>query len=188
MISGSPSFKKKLFAIFAPAKPLTEISQKLRAAFAKKIKDEKILHCLKVEKIFYKTASSFSGETFFHNVAIITDERLVVVKDSSSYSLIKSFPLAIVLSCDAQSDSGKPALSVEFSDKSHARLVFAFDDPETEIFEKTLNRARSNMGKSRTGGAFCSQCGNKSRPSARFCYACGARLDFIVSENTMNEE
>ncbi len=181
------SLKKRISSVFAP-KSLAEIPPELRAALDQQMNNEKILHCLRVEKVFYKNPSSFSGETFFRNVAVLTDKRLILAKESSSYQKIKTFFLVSVSGCESHSDSGKPALLVEFSDRSQVRLVFAFDDPETGVFENTLKRVRSDQKETRTGGAFCGQCGKQSRAGARFCHECGTRLDFITSENTMTDK
>lgn len=171
----------KRIAGFFKTKPPADLSHEFRAAVEAKTGDEKIVHCLRAEKIFYKNVSSFAGETFFRTVAVITDRKLMVLKDSPGYHEIKSFPLSAVSGCSLQSDSGKPALLVSFSDGSENRFVFSAAGPETEVFKNALSRASSD------GGVFCcGQCGKKAQADDRFCSSCGTPLDFTASEFTMN--
>lgn len=136
------------------------------------------LCCLRAEKVFLKKSSSLTGETFFKNIAVVTDRRLVVLRESSRAE-VGGFALADVAGCAALSDSGKPALTVNFSDGSQARLVFSSGDPAIDIFKNALAVSAAPEGK------VCSKCGKAGEKDARFCSACGAALDFAASENTL---
>ncbi len=168
-------------------RPLTEISPELRRNVETRFGNEKILHCLRVEKSFYKNISSFAGETFFRTVAVLTDRKLLLLKDSTAYHEIRFFLLSTVSGCSLQSDSGKPALVVSLFDGSAARFLFAKPDPEIGVFENTIERALSEMRQNPVEGAFCVQCGKQTQPGAAFCGACGVSLAFAASENKIGD-
>jgi len=175
------SIVKRIAGFFKP-KTLADFSHEFREAVEAETGDEKIVHCVRAEKLFYKNVSSFAGETFFRTIAVITDRKLIVLKDSSEYNEIKSFPLSAVSGCSLRSDSGKPALLVSFSDGSENRFVFSMAGPETELFKNTLSRVCSK------GRVFCcGQCGKNAQTGDRFCGSCGPPLDFTASEFTMSD-
>lgn len=134
---------------------------------------------IRAEKMFYKGPSSFAGETFFQTVAVLTGRRFIIVKETGSYHEIKSFSLEQVSGCSSLSDSGKPALLVNFSDNSQVRLVFSSPDPLIDGFEKEI--AQSAAG----GYLVCPKCGTRTGRDSRFCSRCGAALDFAPPENTL---
>ncbi len=179
------SIGKRIAGLFKP-EPLVENSPELRAMVGAKLKNEKIVCCLRVEKIFYKNISSFSGETFFRVLAVLTDKNLLFLKRSSEYHQIKRFPLSSVSDCVFQSDSGKPALFVNFFDGSENRLVFSRRDPDLESVENMFARALADARQSSAPG-FCGQCGKKAQSDAKFCKLCGTPLDFTASENTIGD-
>ncbi|MGI9559031.1 MAG: zinc-ribbon domain-containing protein [Thermodesulfobacteriota bacterium] len=176
------SIKEKITALFS-SKTQPEIHSALREQLEKRTAaaDEIILHALKAEKNFHKNAASFAGETFFRVVVVLTDKRILVLKDSSSYHELKIFPLFSVESCAAQSDTGKPALAVTLAGGAENRCVFS-SAADADVFEESLAEFISPPEKA---DAVCGDCGNRVPADAKFCASCGKPLDFSGSENTM---
>ena len=131
---------------------------------------ERIIFCLRTEKVFVKKSSSFAGETSFRNITVVTGDRLAVFKESSR-SQICGFPLATVTACSPVSDSGKPALLAEFSDGSQIRLVFSSDDPAINGFREAVVSPAPVAE-----GGVCPKCGKAVGEEDRFCSACGERV------------
>ena len=179
------SIKSGIASLFASA-PLTEISPQLRAHLEAKTEGGKVPHCLKARKVFHKRVSSFMGDTFFRTVAVITGGRFLLLKESSEYNEIVSFPLRDISDSAIRSDGGKPSLVISLKDGSEIRLAFSSDDPEIDVFARILSAAQPAASGGLAGKAlFCGQCGRRSQPANKFCAGCGSPLDFTLQETTM---
>ncbi len=177
--------KSRIASLFA-SESIAKISPKLRASLEAKTEGGKVLYCLKAEKVFHKRVSSFMGETFFRTVAAVTDSKLLVLKESSEYHEIVSFPLKNISNHSIQSDGGKPSLFVNLNDGSETHLVFSSNDPEIDAFIRCLSTADPAVSVELSGKAsFCGQCGRRSQPENKFCVGCGTPLDFKLPETTM---
>nr|NIT14599.1 hypothetical protein [Candidatus Dadabacteria bacterium] len=143
---------------------------------------EKIVHCIRTHRTFHNAKRFNDKNMFFSSRCILTDSRLLIIRNLEYFKLFREINLSSVNDCRIQKSdddlvikllSGGSEYIIEFS--KHA-LIHA--DEFSKVLEHTLRTAKDKYPLSETGHPQkkCSGCGKLSDLDSQFCSQCGYKF------------
>ena len=162
-------------------KNYTELPETIRPGLEKYLgENENILLTLLNYRAIYKAAKWVDSNTFFNSWFILTNNRIVIARNSSKFKRFRDIPLHEITQIfyELDEDQGKISITcpakediIEFSKGAQPY----FEDLEIKVKEAIQN-AKVNKPELDTETIICTKCGSKIDIESKFCPECGARV------------
>lgn len=175
---------EKLSNIFSlgQASDPTVLSEKLTKSIHSNLKDdEQLVHCIRNHRAFHNAKNFNKKNMFFNSICILTDRRLLIIRNLDYFKLFREIDLAIIKNPRIEKSPDDLVITLNFEtaediiEFSKHSLVFA--EEFSKVFEQTLKSAKDrypvsedDIDQKKCGGCgklvnresiFCSQCGHK---------------------------
>ncbi|HEX3034880.1 MAG TPA: PH domain-containing protein [Thermodesulfobacteriota bacterium] len=171
----------KLKGFFSKEKErnFTELPSGVKGGLAVYLKSgEEILFTLRNFRAIYKAPRWLDSNTFFNSWLILTNSRVIIAKNSSSFKRFRDIPLGEIKQIDYETGALESRLTIE-SPGSVDIIEFLRESKKlSEDLSRIINQALGNFRNSgqHISLIFCFKCGNKVPQGSKFCSECGERL------------
>lgn len=160
----------------------TELPEGLKNGLSKHLKQgEEVLFTVRNFRAIYKAPRWVDGNTFFNSWFILTSQRIIIAKNSSSFKRFRDIPLNIISETDYVTESLDSSLTIH-SPGSVDKIEFLREArPYCEGLEQKVNESLE-MAREMKGlpepqeVSLCDECGSKVPRQSKFCPECGIKL------------
>lgn len=164
------------------SKNFTELPPQLKDRLSSYLsQDEEILLTLRNYRAIYKAPRWIDSNTYFHSWFILTDQRILILRNSSSFKLFRDIPLSEVSRTRYEMEKSDPRVTI-ISPGNEDRIEFVSKVIEhCEDIGKIINEAvEKNRQLSKfiqeKDTIYCYNCGSKIPRKSNFCPECGKSL------------
>lgn len=161
----------------------TELPEKIQTGVNKYInEDENIILTLLDYRAIYRAPKFIDSNTFFNSWFILTDQRIIIARNSSTFKRFRDIPLSEITQIFYELDNTEPRISIttagnediiEFM-KAGAEHCENLDKKIDLAIEKAKNKKVANIDEEHI---LCKKCGSKILSQSKYCSECGFRLD-----------
>lgn len=161
----------------------TLITDKLRESIQSNLKDDEgIVHCIRNQRAFYNSKNFSEKNMFFSSRCILTDRRLLIIRNLDHYKLFREIHLPAVL--DHRIEKSNDDLVITLKSSSAEDIIefakHALDHAHefSQVLEQTIKQAREKYPVSTSGKPQkkCGNCGKLTDIEAKFCSDCGHKF------------
>jgi len=171
-----------LFSLGQQADP-TLITDKLRESIHSNLKeDEDIVHCIRNHRAFYNTRNFNEKNMFFSSRCILTDRRLLIIRNLDHYKLFREIHLPSVLDHRIEKSPDDLVITLKTSSAEDiiefAKHALYHAHEFSQVLEQTIKQAREKYPVSTSGipQKQCGSCGKLIDIVAKFCSDCGHKF------------
>lgn len=160
-------------------KHFTELPSGIKTGLTKYLKPgEEVLFTLLNFRAIYKATTLIDSNTFFNSWFILTNRRIIVARNSSSFKKFRDIPHNSIDQIDYETGVLEPRLTI----RSPGTVDIIEFLRESKIYREDLdikiNRAIEEAKKAEKHPGifdtiFCLQCGSKIPRASKFCSECG---------------
>ena len=161
----------------------TELPENINSGLQKYLKgDEEVILTLLNYRAIYKAPKFIDSNTFFNSWFILTNERIVVARNSSTFKRFRDIPLREITQIFYELDNTEPRISITTPGKEDI-IEFTKAGAEhcrnLEIkIEAALENAKKRTVQSDNKEYInCNKCGSDIQSQSKYCSECGARID-----------
>ena len=160
----------------------TEIPHRIQTGLDKYLNDdEEILFRLLNYRAIYKAPKWVDSNTFFNSWFVLTNHRIVIARNSSSFKRFRDIPLHDITQIFYEFEDTEGRISITCPGKEDIIEFSKATQPHFNSLEKTLKDAIESAKDHRMvdidmGSIICSKCGSKIGSDSKFCPECGARI------------
>ena len=179
------SIIEKLSNIFSLGTPsdATELSDKLKESILSNLKDgEQLIHSIRNFRAFCDAKSYQDKNTYFNSWCILTDRRLLIIRNLDHFNLFREIALPEVTDHKIEKSEAEVIITfttakakdvIEFS-KNAVSFAVEFSD----ILVKTLKTAKDKHSITKDGKIEkkCDDCGIFVAQETKFCSDCGHKF------------
>ena len=143
--------------------------------------NEEILLTLLDYRAVYKAPKFIDSNTFFNSWFILTDLRIIIARNSSTFKRFRDIPLTDITQIFYELDNTEPRISITTPGNED---IFEFMKAGAEhcqnldkIIDAAIDEAKTR--KTHHGNdnfIFCRKCGSKVHSESKYCSECGARI------------
>lgn len=169
-------FLDKLFDV-SSSNNIYDIPEKLHDELKENLQpSEEIINTLRLFKSNYKAERIIDRNSFFNAFMILTNQRIIVARNSKSLQKFRDIPLNIIQHHTFEVSSDRPILTIhmlnsrdilEFPKKSKAQV-----DPAIESLKHLLSKTNEEP----KDKIYCRFCGYSIPSDSSFCENCGKKL------------
>lgn len=166
-------------------KNFTELPSGIKIGLAKYLKPgEEVLLTLRNFRAIYRAPTWMSSNTFFNSWFILTDSRIIIAKNSSTFNRFRDIPLNTIDQIhyetwvlDSKLTIHSPSTTdiIEFLRESRMYR----EDLDTKVKRAIEGSKKVGKGPEISDTIFCPQCGTKIPKESRFCSECGRGIKTI---------
>lgn len=180
------NFKEKLsnvFSLASSANP-TQVSDKLKQSIILNLKDgEEFVHSIKNFRAFHNAKKFQNKDTFFNSWCILTDRRLLIIKNLNHFKLFIEIHLPTIT--DHRIEKSESDLVITLISKTAEDVIefpknaLSFAEEFSDILLQTLKAAKDRYSVNKEGNIEkkCGNCGKFVSQDTRFCSDCGHKLN-----------
>jgi hypothetical protein len=157
----------------------TELPSGVKSGLANYLRSgEEILFTLRNFRAIYKAPRWLDSNTFFNSWLILTNNRVIIAKNSSSFKKFRDIPLSEVKQIDYEMGALESRLTIESPGTVDIIEFLREARKLSEDLSQIINKALENFRQSGQPVSliFCFKCGNKVPQGSKFCSECGERL------------
>lgn len=164
------------------AQDFTELPKGVKNGLSKYLKQgEEVLFTVRNFRAIYKAPRWVDSNTFFNSWLILTNQRIMIAKNSSSFKRVREILLNNISQTDYETEISESKLTIH----SHGTvdiIDFLRDArPYCEGLEQkvseALERARQREDYPQIQDTvLCNECGSKIAKQSKFCSECGVKL------------
>lgn len=161
----------------------TELPENIHSGLQKYLKgDEVVILTLLNYRAIYKAPKFIDSNTFFNSWFILTNERIIVAKNSSKFKRFRDIPLREITQIFYELDNTEPRISITTPGKEDIIEFTKAGAEHCQNLEIKIEAALENAKKSTVQSGNdeyinCNKCGSKIKSQSKYCSECGARLD-----------
>lgn len=162
---------------------LTELPPELRSGLVNYLgPGEEILFALRSFRAVYKPPKWIDSNTFFNSWFILTNERIIIARNSSSFKKFRDIFLNEIRRIDYETGALESKLTIESPDTVDTieffREVREYAQGLREKVKEALENARRTKEYTMASGLMtCSKCGGEVPKTSKFCPECGEKQD-----------
>lgn len=161
---------------------LTELPQGIKTGLLKHLKpQEEILLTLRSFRAIYKPPRWIDSNTFFNSWFILTNQRIIIARNSSSFKRFRDIPLKTVKRVDYESGTLESRLTIhspgEVDIIEFLRETREFCGDLGEKINGALEGARKRGDIQGLDLVLCIRCESRIPKGSKFCSECGVRLE-----------
>lgn len=161
----------------------TELPERIQKGLYKYINDkEEILFTILDYRAMYKAPRWIDSNTFFNSWFILTNERIIIARNSSGFKRFRDIPLHEITQIFYEFDESEGKISITCPGKEDIIEFSKATFPYYESLEKKLNQALENSKELNrinqdADHILCTKCGSRINSESKYCPECGARVD-----------
>jgi hypothetical protein len=164
------------------AQNFTELPPGIRAGLSKYLTpDEEILLTLRNFRAIYKAPRWLDSNTFFNSWFILTNQRIIIARSSSSFKKFRDIPHHTISRAEYEAGELESRLiihspgTVDIIEFLREAKVYCEDLKQkvNEVLDLARKREEYPLV---LDTIFCRECGNKIPRQSKFCSECGVRL------------
>jgi len=161
----------------------TELPEKIQTGVNKYLKDdEKIILTLLDYRAIYRAPKFIDSNTFFNSWFILTNYRILIARNSSSFKRFRDIPLSDITQIFYELDATEPRISITTPGNEDIIEFMRASAEHCEGLDKKIDLAIENAKSLKTKTAndehiLCKKCGSKVLSHSKYCSECGSRLD-----------
>ncbi|NIP39136.1 MAG: zinc ribbon domain-containing protein [Candidatus Dadabacteria bacterium] len=172
-----------LFSLGQPSDP-TELSDKLAQSISSNLNDgEQLVHCIRNHRAFHNAKSFNKKNMFFNSICILTDRRLIIIRNLDYFKLFREINLAAVRNHRIEKSVDDLVINLNTGPTEEDIIEFSkhalsFAEEFSKVFEQTLIAAKEKYPVSTNGipQKKCGGCGKLVDQGSKFCHECGHKL------------
>ncbi|MEM7009074.1 MAG: PH domain-containing protein [Thermodesulfobacteriota bacterium] len=163
----------------------TELPERIKVGLEKYLNDnELIIITLLDYRAIYRAPKFIDSNTYFNSWFILTDERIIIARNSSHFKRFRDIPLRDITQIFYELEQTEPKITIttpgnediiEFMKAGAAHC----EDLDKKI-DSAIESAKTRKAAINDDYISCSKCGSKVLSKSKYCSECGARLDAIV--------
>ncbi len=164
------------------SKNVTELPSELNGSLSSYLSPgEEILLTLRNYRAIYKAPNWIDSNTYFNSWFILTDRRILILRNSSSFTMFRDIALDEVSRTHYEKEKLEPCITI-ISPGKEDRIEFRREvTKHCEDIGKKVNEAlKTSRQNSQLSGEkdtmYCPNCGNKIPRKSNFCSECGESL------------
>jgi len=161
----------------------TELPDNIHSGLRKYLKgDEEVIITLLNYRAIYKAPKFIDSNTFFNSWFILTNERIIVARNSSTFKRFRDIPLREITQMFYELDNTEPRISITTPGNEDIIEFMKAGAEHCQNLEIRIEAALENAKKSTVqSGSIdymkCNKCGSKIQSQSKYCSECGARID-----------
>jgi hypothetical protein len=164
------------------SRDFTELPSELNGSLSSYLSPgEEILLTLRNYRAIYKAPKWIDSNTYFNSWFILTDQRILILRNSSSFKMFRDIPLDEVSRTLYEMEKLEPRITITTPGKED-RIEFV--SQVTEHCEDIGKRVNEALEKNRLSSKitqekdtmYCHNCGSKIPRKTNFCPKCGTSL------------
>jgi hypothetical protein len=166
-------------------KNFTELPSGIKTGLAKYLKpDEEVLFTLLNFRAIYKAPTMMDSNTFFNSWFILTDRRIIVAKNSSSFKKFRDIPHNTIDQIYYETGAWDSKLIIHSPSTVDTIEFLGESRTYHEDLDIKVNRAIEEIKKAEkdpevSDTIFCPQCGSKIPKESKFCSECGKNIQSL---------
>lgn len=164
------------------SKNFTELPPNVRSGLSNHLTPgEDILITLKNYRAIYKAPKWVDSNTFFNSWFILTNLRILILRNSSSFKMFRDIPLELISETNYEMDTLEPRIKfssqgrediIEFS----KRAISYCSGIEHMIKDALANVTIFKKDSPDSETIYCNNCGTTIPKQSNYCIECGAKL------------
>ncbi len=164
------------------AQNFTELPQGAKNELSKYLKqDEEIIFLVRNFRAIYKAPRWIDSNTFFNSWFILTSQRIIIAKNSSSFKRFREISLDSIGEIDHEKESSDYRLTIDSPGRVDTIEFLRESNIYCEGLEQKLTEAleKARQGKvphQTFGSVVCNECGSRVAVQSKFCSECGVKL------------
>jgi len=172
---------KEIFDRFE-AKNSTELPADLQTGLSNYLTPgEDVLITLKNYRAIYKAKRWSDSNTFFNSWFILTNLRILILRNSSSFKMFRDIPLEVIRETNYELDRLEPRIKfsshdgediIEFSKRS----MNYCKEIENKVKDALANVTIVQKDSPDSETIYCNNCGTRILRHSNFCFRCGTKL------------
>lgn len=164
------------------AQNFTELPKGVKDGLSKSLKqDEEVLFTVRNFRAIYKAPRWVDSNTFFNSWFILTDQRIIIARNSSSFKGFRDISLNTISETDYVVENLESSLTIHSPGRVDTIEFLREARPYCEGLEEKVNealekvRGRENLPQTQEV-LLCNECGSKVAIQSKFCPECGMKL------------
>jgi hypothetical protein len=161
----------------------TELPGNINSGLQKYLKgDEEVILTLLNYRAIYKAPKFIDSNTFFNSWFILTNDRIIVARNSSKFKRFRDIPLGEITQIFYELDNTEPRISITTpGNEDIIEFMKAGADHcqslEIKLEDALKNAKNRNVEPDSTEYIKCNKCGSEIQSQSKYCSECGARID-----------
>jgi hypothetical protein len=156
---------------------LTELPQGIKTGLLKHLKpQEEILLTLRSFRAIYKPPRWIDSNTFFNSWFILTNHRIIVARNSSSFKKFRDILLHTVNQTEYEEGERESRLTIHSPGTVDIIEFLKEVRAHCKDIEGMVKKALKEAYTMKPDVAFCYECGSQIPRHSKFCPECGIRL------------
>ncbi len=161
----------------------TELPEELKTGLSSYLEtDEEILLTLRNYRAIYKAPKWIDSNTYFNSWFILTDQRILILRNSSSLKMFRDIALDEVSRTLYETEKLGPRVTIRSPGGNEDRIDFAHgvlkhcDDIGKKINEAVEKYRQTSRLAQEKDMMYCNNCGSRIPKDSNFCPECGKSL------------
>lgn len=161
----------------------TELPEKIQLGVNDYLKDdEHIILTLLDYRAIYKAPKFMDSNTFFNSWFILTDKRILIARNSSTFKRFRDIPLSAITQILYELDTSEPRITITTPGNEDIIEFTRACAEHCVDLDKKIDRAIEDAKAQNTNSTdlehiLCKKCGSKILSESKYCSECGSRLD-----------
>ena len=161
----------------------TELPENINSGLQKYLKgDEEVILTLMNYRAIYKAPKFIDSNTFFNSWFILTNNKIIVARNSSTFKRFRDIPLVDITQIFYELDNTEPRISITTPGNEDIIEFMKAGAEHCQNLEITIESALENAKKriiqpDSKEYMKCNKCGSKIQSQSKYCSECGARID-----------
>jgi hypothetical protein len=164
------------------SKNFTELPSELKASLSSYLsQDEEILLTLRNYRAIYKAPKWIDSNTYFNSWFILTDQRILILRNSSSFKLFRDIPFDEVSRTLYEMEQLEPRVTIITPGKEDkiefvSEVIKHCEDIGNKINEAMEKNRQNSKTTPEKDTMYCHNCGSRIPRKSNFCPECGKSL------------
>jgi hypothetical protein len=161
---------------------VTELPSELHDRLSRYLsQDEEILLTLRNYRAIYRAPNWLDSNTYFHSWFVLTDQRILILRNSSSFKLFRDIPLSEITRTRYEMEELDPRVTIitpgnEDRIEFVSKVIEHCEDIGKKIHEALEKSRQLSKLSQEKDTIYCYNCGSKIPRKSNFCPECGESL------------
>lgn len=164
----------------------TELPEKIHSGLNNYLNEEEhVIITLLNYRAIYKAPKFIDSNTFFNSWFILTSDRIIIVRNSSSFKRFRDIRLVNITQIYYELDETEPKIYITTPGNEDIIEFMRAGAEHCKNLDKKIDSAIENAKKKNTetkndNYILCNKCGSQVLSQSKYCSECGSRLDAVI--------